>query len=147
MVELQDDLLDIYNNLVTFSKDTLNTKFPTPIVVWYDKDARQVVFEQKSKTVRLNVLTYYCLDLEGIQKRTYLLPVDYDYLMSTLKDLINSGVLRNDRVCLSPENYGFDIFGVDRNEFWKGPGILGKIRFVSGKSWLFKKIVKHRFKL
>lgn len=147
MIELQNDLLDIYNSLVTFSKTTVGTKFPTPIVVWYDKDSRQVVFEQKGKTIRLGVLLYYCLDLESIQKKTYLLPKDYDYIMSTLKDLINSGVLIRERTCLSPENYGFDIFSVDINEAWKGPNLIGKIRFVSGKSWIFKKIVKYLFRL
>ena len=67
--------------------------------------------------------------------------------MSTLQELINSGVLIRERTCLSPENYGFDIFSVDLKELWKGPGIVGKVRFISGKSWLFKKLVKRKYKL
>ena len=47
--------------------------------------------ETKGKSVRLYLPVYYCLDLEHIQKETYLLPEDYDYLMSTLQYLINSG--------------------------------------------------------
>lgn len=67
--------------------------------------------------------------------------------MSTFQELINSGVLIKNRTHVSPENYGFDIYAVDLKELYKGPGIVGKIRFVSGKSWLFKRIVKRRFKL
>jgi hypothetical protein len=147
MTTLQNDLLEIYNSLVVFSSTTITTKFPKPIIVWYEKDSRLLVFEQSGQSVRLGIPVYYCLDLEGIQQKTYLLPKDYDYLMSTLQELINTGVLINNRTCLSPENYGFDIYGVNIKELWKGPDVLGKIRFVSGKSWLFKRIVKRRFKL
>ena len=147
MPALQDDILEIYNNLVVFSNTTITTKFPLPITVWYEKENRLLVFEQKGKSVRIGLPVYYCLDLEGIVKKTYLLPEDYNYLMSTFQDLINSGVLTRDRTHVSPENYGFDIYAVDLKELYKGPGIVGRIRFISGKSWLFKKIVKHRFKL
>lgn len=147
MTTLQNDLLEIYNSLVVFSSTTITTKFPKPIIVCYEKDSRLLVFEQSGKSVRLGIPVYYCLDLEGIQEKTYLLPKDYDYLMSTLQELINTGVLINNRTCLSPENYGFDIYGVNIKELWKGPDILGRIRFVSGKSWLFKKITKRKFKL
>lgn len=144
---LQDDILEIYNNLVVFSKTTVTTKFPLPIEVHYEKDSRLLVLEQKGISVRIGLPVYYCLDLEGIQKKTYLLPEDYNYLMSTLQDLINSGVLIRDRVCLSPENYGFNIFAVDLRELWKGPEVVGRVRFISGKSWLFKKLVKRKYKL
>lgn len=144
---LQDDILEIYNNLVVFSKTTVTTKFPLPIEVHYEKESRLLVLEQKGISVRIGLPVYYCLDLEGIQKKTYLLPEDYNYLMSTLQELINSGVLIRERTCLSPENYGFDIFSVDLKELWKGPGIVGKVRFISGKSWLFKKLVKRKYKL
>jgi hypothetical protein len=147
MPALQDDILEIYNNLVVFSNTTITTKFPLPITVWYEKENRLLVFEQKGKSVRIGLPVYYCLDLEGIVNKTYLLPEDYNYLMSTFQDLINSGVLTRDRTHVSPENYGFDIYAVDLKELYKGPGIVGRIRFISGKSWLFKKIVKHRFKL
>lgn len=147
MTTLQNDLLEIYNSLVVFSSTTITTKFPKPIIVWYEKNSRLLVFEQSGKSVRLGIPIYYCLDLEGIQEKTYLLPKDYDYLMSTLQELINTGVLINNRTCLSPENYGFDIYGVNIKELWKGPDVLGRIRFVSGKSWLFKKITKRKFKL
>lgn len=147
MPTLQDDILEIYNSLVVFSNTTITTKFPLPITVWYEKDSRLLVFEQKGKSVRLGIPIYYCLDLEGLEKKTYLLPKDYDYLMSTFQELINSGVLIKNRTHVSPENYGFDIYAVDLKELYKGPEIVGKIRFISGKSWLFKRIVKRRFKL
>lgn len=147
MTELQTDLLEIYNSLVSFSKTTITTKFPKPIEVWYEKDSGLVVFEQRGVSVRLRQLVYYCLDLEELQKKTYLLPSDYDYLMSTLKELINSGRLLEGKTCLSPENFGFDIYGVNMRELWKGPEILGRVKFISGNSWIFKKLVKRRFKL
>ena len=147
MTELQNDLLEIYNSLVLFSKTTITTKFPKPIDVWYEKETGLMAFEQKGKTVRIPQLIYYCLNLEGLKNKTYLLPEDYDYLMSTLRELINSGKLLENRVCLSPENYGFDIYGVNNRELWKGPEIIGRMRFISGNSWIFKKIVKHRYKI
>ena len=147
MTDLQSDILEIYNSLVPFSKTTITTKFPKPIEVWYEKNTGLMVFEQKGISVRIRQLVYYCLDLEEIQKKTYLLPDDYDYLMSTFKELINSGRLLEGRTCLSPENFGFDIYGVNIRELWKGPEILGKVRFISGNSWLFKKLVNYRFKI
>lgn len=147
MNNLQDDILEIYNSLVIFSNTTITAQFPKPIEVWYDRESRHLVLEQSGIVVRLIQPIYYCLDLTGIEKRTYLLPKDYDYLMSTLKSLINSGVLRKDRTCLSPENYGFDILAVDPRELWKGPDLIGSVRFVSGNSWLFKYLVKRRFRL
>ena len=147
MTELQSDILEIYNSLVPFSKTTITTKFPKPIEVWYEKNTGLMVFEQKGISVRIRQLVYYCLDLEELQKKTYLLPNDYDYLMSTLKELINSGRLLDGRTCLSPENFGFDIYGVNLRELWKGPEILGKLKFISGNSWFFKRLVKRRFKL
>lgn len=147
MTTLQSDILEIYNSLVVFSDDTVKSMHPVPIKVWYEADSRLLVFEQTGKSVRLGLPIYYCLALEDIEKPTYLLPDDYDYLMSTLLDLLNSGELIKERTALSPENYGFDIYGTNIRELWKGPGILGSIRFVSGNSWLFKFIVKRKYKL
>ena len=67
--------------------------------------------------------------------------------MYNLSSLISSGRLLDDRICLSPENYGFDVYGVNLKEFWKGPEILGTVRFVSGNSWLFRFITKRKYKL
>lgn len=76
-----------------------------------------------------------------------MLPRDYDYLMQSLSGVIGSGKLLEEKVCISPENYGFDIYLVDFREFWKGPDKIGTIRFVSGNSWIFRQIVKFKFKL
>lgn len=147
MTTLQNDLLELYNSLVIFSTDIISSKFPQPIKVWFEKDSRLLVMEIKGKSVRLWIPVYYSLDLESIQEPTYLLPKDYDYLMSTLQDLINSGELIKDRTCLSPENYGFDIYCTNLKELWKGPDRIGSVRFISGNSKLFKWLVKRKFKL
>ena len=148
MTTLQNDILEIYNNLVMFNKETIESKFPTPIKVRFESSSRAVVFEQKGVSVRMTFPIYYSLALEDLEKKpTYLLPEDYDYLMSTLQGLIGSGVLINDRVCVSPENYGFDIYNIDLKNFNKGPELLGQIRFVSGTGWLFKVLTKRKYKL
>ena len=148
MTQLQDDLLEVYNSLVDFSDTTVKTNFPIPIKVWYEIDGRLLVFEQKGKSVRISLPVYYCLALDSlVNQPTYLLPEDYDYLMSTLQGLIGSGELIKPRVCISPENYGFDVYCLDLKNFNKGPELLGQIRFVSGTGWLFKYLTKRKFKL
>jgi hypothetical protein len=149
MVTLQEDLLEIYNNLVIFSNNTVLAENPLPIRVRFDRQGvgSPLVFEQKGNTVRLRLPIYYCLGLDSLKSETYLLPKDYDYLMSTLQNLIADSRIIEDRTCLSPENYGFDIYAIDNKEFSKGPNILGSVRFISGNSWLFKLLVKWKFKL
>lgn len=147
MTTLQDDFLEIYNSLVVFSKEVLQSPIPTPLKVWYEKDYRMLVFEIKGKSVRLQTPVYYTLGLEDLEKPTYLLPEDYDYLMLNLQTLINSGELIKDRTCLSPEDYGFDIYSVDLREMQKGPEIRGQVRFISGLSWWFKFKTKLKYKL
>lgn len=151
MTTLQNDLLEIYNSLVNFSDSTIKDGlFTIPIKVFYEKENRLLVFEQKGKSVRLGLPTYYCLGLESLKKPSYLLPEDYDYLMSSLQSLILSGELLRDRTCLSPENYGFDIYSTNINdlaELSKGPEIIGRIRFVSGNSLIFKLKTKIKYKL
>lgn len=149
MTTLQEDLREIYNNLTVFNEGTLPelTAKPLPISVLFEKDSNSIVFYQKGVSVRLGLPLYYCLGLDSITKPTYLLPEDFDYMMSTLADLIAKGRLIEDRTCLSPENYGFDIYAVDLREFWKGPDLLGSVRFVSGNSWFFRFKVKYKYNL
>ena len=145
---LQNDLIDLYNMLVVFSNRTLDEKLPErPIEVKYDIESRQVVFTQEGQSVRTQLPVYYCLGLEDLIKPSYLLPEDYDYLMRTLQNLAFSGELIKDRTCLSPENYGFDIYGINLKEFEKGPTILGQIRIVSGTGWLFRHYIKFKYKI
>ena len=144
---IQDDLIELYNSLLAFNKNTIVTDRPTPIKVSFDKGSNSLVFEQKGVFVRTALPIYYSLGLNEIKKPTYLLPRDYDYLMQSLSGVISSGKLLEDRICISPENYGFDIYLVDLREFWKGPDRIGTIRFVSGNSWIFRQIVKFKFKL
>ena len=147
MTTLQNDLLEIYNSLVVFSDNTVKSNFPVPINVTYERDSRLLVFEQLGISVRLGLPVYYCLALDELEKPTYLLPEDYDALMSNLSSAINSGELLKERTILSPENYGFDIYATNIREMWKGPNIISRIRFISGTSWLFKFIVKRKYKL
>lgn len=146
MITLQNDLLEFYNALTSFSKVTLDEKFPCPITIYFVEKDNQVVFEQKGMSIRLNLPLYYCLGIETLKKPAYLLPKDYDYLMSTLQSLISSGALIEDRTCLSPENYGFDIYKVDLRRFGKGPVILGSVRLISGKGWIFRTYVKYKYR-
>lgn len=147
MTTLQNDILEIYNSLVDFSNSTVNTNFPIPIRVSYEKDSRLLVLEQKGKSVRIWLPVYYCLGLDSIKGYTYLLPKDYDYLMSNLQYLIGSGELIKPRTCVSPENYGFDVYATESKELWKGPNIIGRVRFISGNSWIFKKFIEYKYKL
>lgn len=147
MTKLQDDLIEIYNNLVMFNKETLLSDNPTPITVKFDKDSNSIEFSQKGQTVRMGLPIYYSLGLSDIKTPTYLLPDDYDYLMESLGSLIASGKLLEDRVSLSPENYGFDVYAINMREFWKGPEIIGSVRFISGNSWIFRLITKLKYKL
>ena len=147
MTTLQNDILEIYNSLVIFNKETVESKFPIPIRVYFDEKLNSLVFEQKGISTRLSLPLYYSLALDELKKPTYLLPKDYDYLMSTLQGLLGSGVLIRDRVCVSPENYGFDIYCIDLKEFKKGPDLLGQVRFISGNSWIFKFLTKRKYKI
>ena len=147
MTTLQNDILEMYNSLVDFSDETVKSKFPIPIKVSYDKSTRLLKFEQKGKQVYLNLPIYYCLALDDLEKETYLLPEDYDYLMSTFQNLISSGELIRERICVSPENYGFDVYTTNLKELFKGPELIGQVRFISGNSWIFKYITKRKYKL
>lgn len=143
---LQSDFLEMYNSLVMFSDDTVKSNLPRPIKVHYEKETRLLVFEQGGKSARLYLPIHYCLDLDSIQKPTYLLPEDYDYLMSTLENLIKSGVLLRDRILCSPENCGMDIYGIRPENYNEGLDLLGTVRFISGNSWFFKWRVKRKYK-
>lgn len=145
MLTLQEDLLGIYNSLVGFSKKTLDNRFPQLIRVKFDDGA--LSFEQDGMLVRLSTPVFYSLGLNELKKETYLLPDDYDYLMMTLSDLIKGGKLLEERTCLSPEDFGFDIYSVNMNSFSEGPQIIGKVRFISGYSWWFRFKTKRKWKL
>ena len=81
-------------------------------------------------------------------KETYLLPGDYDFLMSSLSKVIESGLLLHDRVCLAPIEFGFKVYETpsQTTRLKDGPQLLGIFKFISGNSWLFKKVTKHKYK-
>lgn len=146
LVRLQDDLIETYNALTVFSNSKVLSK---PIKVWIDRKGvgSPLVLENEGITVRLRFPIYYCLGLEELEKPSYLLPKDYTRLMDSLQSIIMNPIMLEDRICLSPENYGFDIYAIDMKQFDKGLGLVGSVRFVSGNSWLFKLIVKWKYKL
>ena len=145
MVRLQDDILLIYNSLTDFSETTLLSPIKLPIKVKYSESLNSLTFEQRGRKVSIPVLNYYCKNLKFLD--TYLIPEDYDYLMGTLSRIIESGVLLHDRVCLSPINYGFEIY--DTNSYTQyqkeGPQLIGEVKFISKNSWLFKKLTKLKY--
>lgn len=151
MTKLQEDLLNIYNSLTIFSKDTITSAFPSPIKVYYELDSRMLVFEQKNHSVRQILPSYYCFDLKRLPNKdnpTYLLPEDYDYLMSNLSNAINSGELLKDRTMVSPTKYGFDIYSVANSTLLQdGPTVLASMKFVSSDSFWFKFKTKRKYKL
>lgn len=146
LVRLQDDLIETYNALTAFSKSAMPSE---PIKVRIDREGigSPLVFESKGTTVRLRFPIYYCLGLEDLEKPTYLLPKDYVVMMNSLQNLIMNPLIIEERTCLSPENYGFDVYAIDIKQFNKGLSMIGSVRFVSGNSWLFKLIVKWKYKL
>lgn len=149
MTVLQDDLLEIYNNLTEFSKAMVQYENPTPIKVRFDREGIEspLVFEHGGTVVRLRLPIYYSLDLEDLEKGSYLLAEDYKYLMDTLSTIIHDDRVLNDRgICVSPENFGFDIYAIELAQFQKGLDIIGKIRFISGNSWWFKLITKLKYR-
>jgi len=143
MTKLQEDILNIYNTLVIFNKDTIVNPFPIPIRVRFDKESSFLVYEQRGNIANLFQPIYYCHDLNKI-KPTLLLPNDYDLLMYNLKAAIDSGKLLEDRTTLTPTEFGFDIYSTDQKELYKGPKLISSCKFISSNNWLFRLISKMR---
>lgn len=145
MTRLQDDLLGIYNSLTDFSNTTLGGPIQLPISVEYSDGLNSLCFEQKGTKVAIGALNYYCENLKNL-KKTYLLPDDYDKLMSSLSGVIGSGVLLHDRVCVSPTEFGFRLYETQGRYLKEGPQLLVDFKFVSGDGWFFKRIIKFKYK-
>jgi hypothetical protein len=145
MTKLQEDLLEIYNSLVIFSKETLEGPVPIPIKVTYDIEYKALVFNQRGKTVYLQLPNNYSMELSNI-KDSFILPEDYDYIMSTLSSLIGSGVLLKERTTVAPVKFGFDIYTPDPAKPELGSQVIGKIRFVSSCNPIWKWITSRKYK-
>lgn len=144
---LADDLIEIYNNLQEFSKSIVEVEKPSPIKVWFDKESidSPLVFKLSSTTVRVRFPIYYCLALEDLEDEgAYLLPKDYQDLMWSLHKIIYDNRILGDRVCVSPENYGFDIYSINPENFQGGLEIIGRVRFITPRStsWLYKTYIE-----
>ena len=68
--------------------------------------------------------------------------------MGNLSLIIGSGKALEDRILVSPELYGFDIYMTDprTTEISKGPQLLCSCKFVSDNSWLFRLMTKLKYK-
>ena len=144
-MKIQEDLLNLYNDLVSLSKTTLEST-QKPVKVNFEEKMNSLSFEQAGVKIYTRIPLYYSGKISEI-KDTYLLPKDYDYLMGTLNQVIQSGKLKEDRICISPEVYGFDIYLAEVNQLRikEGPILLGQVRFVSGNSWIFRKLTKLKY--
>lgn len=144
MTRLQEDLLEIYNNLVELSDSVLGNT-PCPISVSFDVGMGCLSFKCHNRGVYLRSLNYY-ISRPDLIKDTFLLPEDYDYLMNELSKIIKSGKLIQDRICVSPEFTGFDLFLTDTRNIIKGAQYLSSFRFISGQSKWFKWKIKKKYK-
>lgn len=135
---IERDLLEFYNNLI-------NVNVELPVGVMYSKPNRCLVFTQYSWRMDVGMLNYYCKDLVKI-KRTALLPEDTKRLLDTLKSLINSTKLGQDRVLISPTKYGMEIYRANPMIMDIGPVKLGELKFVSSNNWLFRLLVNWKHK-
>lgn len=135
---LERDLLEFYNNLINVNVDL-------PIGVFYSRANRCLVFTQYNWRMDVGMLNYYCKDLVKI-KRTALLPEDTKELLDTLRSLINSTKLGEDRVLITPTKYGMEIYRANPMIMDIGPVKLGELKFISSNGWLFRRIVNWRYK-
>lgn len=135
---LSEDLLGLYNSLISADVNV-------PIGVTYSRQNRCLVFSQYSWRMDSSVLNYYCSNLTEI-KNTVLLPEDTKELLDTLKSLVESGQLLNGRILISPTRYGMDIYKSNPMNLSLGPIKLGSIKLVTSNNWLFRLIVRLRFK-
>lgn len=140
MISIQEDLIFFYNEMTKYSSEL-------PIGVKYNIENKTIQFRQYSKTSNFSVLNNYCKSLRNLTDTTALLPSDYITMMNSLKSLINSGKLINERVLVSPEKYGFSVFLAEGTAPEFGPLEVSKIRIISSNWWLFRKIMKIRYKL
>lgn len=145
MTKTQADILEIYNTLTVFSKETIESSRNLPIKVNYEESLKALSFEQSGKKVYLQTPLLYSLKISKI-KNTYLLAIDYDYLMATLESLIAGGKLLEERILISPESYGFSVWFTELSKIENGPKFLGEIQFISANNWFFKFITKFKFR-
>lgn len=135
---LEGDIRSFYNSLTNLDPEL-------PIGVSYSKPNRCLVFIQYNYRVDIGVMNYYCKDLVNI-KKTALLPSDFKKMMDSLKKLVNSGQLKDDKILVSPIEYGFEIYRTNPMNTIIGPIRLAKVEVISSNNWLFRKIVNYRYK-
>jgi hypothetical protein len=142
MTRLQDDIIGVYNSLVEFSEQTLSNGLP--IKVKYEESFNALSFEQRGKKVIVQSLNYYCENLKFLN--TYILPTEYDNLMSSLSGLIGSGIMIRERLMVAPKKYGFDLYETDGFNLKDGPQKVGSVDLVYWNSWFFRKYVELIYK-
>jgi hypothetical protein len=144
MIKLQEDFLEIYNNLVELSDSVLGIN-SCPVAISWNQGMGCLEFSCKGKNLFLRTLNYYLIRPDQVPD-TWLLPEDYDALMSGLNRIIKSGKLIQDRLCLVPSLDGFDLYQADTRNLTRGAQYLGTFRFISGRSKWFRWRTKNKYK-
>lgn len=135
---IERDIIGFYNSFINIDPSI-------PVGVCYSKPNKCLVFTQYNFRMDVGILNYYCKNLINI-KNTALLPDDIKELLDSLKDLINSGQLSQDRILISPTKYGFEVYRANKMNTGIGPIKLASVKFVTSNGWLFRKIVNWRYK-
>lgn len=144
MSRLQDDLLEVYNNLVELNEVVLGDN-PCPVAVEYDEGMGCLSFKVPQKGLYLRPLNWYIIRPDQV-KPTWLLPEDYDELMAGLQKVIKAGRLVQERICLAPKESGFDLYLADSRNLSRGAALIGEFRFWSGTGKWFNWTTKRKYK-
>lgn len=144
MAKLQDDLLEVYNNLVELQENVLGEQ-PCPVSVTFDTGMDCLSFRCQGKGIYLRPLNYY-ISRPDLIRDTFLLPQDYDGLMKNLETVIKGNKLIEDRILVSPGLDGFDLYLADTRNLKRGAMFLKTFAFISGTSRWFKWKTKYRYK-
>lgn len=68
-------------------------------------------------------------------------------MMKSLRKLIDSGRLLDERILISPDDYGFSVMETNRSAQEFGPLVISNVKIISSNWWLFRKIMQIRYKL
>ena len=140
MISVQEDIITFYNEMTKYSPEI-------PIGVRYDIKNKVVVFRRHGKTSNFSLLNNYCKSLRKLTDTTALLPEDYNIMMKSLRKLIDSGRLLDERILISPDDYGFSVMETNRSAQEFGPLVISNVKIISSNWWLFRKIMQIRYKL
>lgn len=152
MTEPQEHLRSLFNLLTRFSKRTVQSNYPKPIRVSYDKSNNLVLFNQFGDSIYTEIPLIYGW-WNKLKKYTYLLPEDYDTVMRDINNVINSGELLNKSVLISPADFGFSVYTSEEKTGGLGffqvtsPQLVLSVKLVSDTTEEFVKQVEEEYDL